>query len=179
MTRRKKLIPIIIMLVMTIVTAFILHSCDAQSTDTFMVKISGKWFTLETAITNEKQKLGLGFRDFIDDDGGMIFINDTDEARRFWMIDCLIDMDIIYVDKSGYIVSCYTMKAVPLQQPDETRLQYEARVNRDASYPSLGKARYIIELKAGKNKELDLKRGNKLDLDLNRLKELAKLADGG
>ncbi len=150
-----------------------LVGCDEKTTDTFTAKLGGQWFTLETAITPEKQKRGLGGRESIPDDGGMIFIFSTDENRNFWMLDCLVDIDILYVDRTGFIVSAYTMKAQPLQQPGETTREYEERLRAD-TYPSKGRARYVIELRAGRINELGLKRGQKLDLDLDRLKELAK-----
>ncbi len=150
-----------------------LVGCDEKTTDTFTAKLGGEWFTLDTAITPEKQKRGLGGRESIPDDGGMIFIFSTDEVRNFWMLDCLVDIDILYVDRAGFIVSAYTMKAQPLQQPGETKTEYETRLRAD-SYPSKARARYVIELRAGRINELGLKRGQKLDLDLDRLKELAK-----
>lgn len=163
-------------LVVALVLAVTLVGCDKESTDTFAAKLGDEWFTLETAISRAKQTKGLGDRESIPDDGGMIFIFDNDLERNFWMLDCLVDMDIMYIDRSGYIVSAYTMKAQPLRLPNETQEQYEARLRAD-SYPSKGRVRYVIELRAGRINELGLKRGDKLDLDLDRLKELARSAD--
>ena len=157
--------------------AMLLTGCDEKTSDTFAAKIGDRWFTLETAIDKAKQARGLGGRTEIPADGGMIFIFDDDQERQFWMLDCLVDMDILYVDRNGFIVSGYTMKAVPLKGESETQAEYEARLRRDASYPSRGRARYVIELQAGMIGQLDLERGQKLDLDLKRLEELAEQGD--
>lgn len=154
-----------------------LQGCDKQTTDTFTCKLGGQWFTLETALDEDKQARGLGGRESIPDDGGMIFVFKDDKERHFWMLDCLVDIDIIYVDRTGFIVSTYTMKAQPLRQPGEADRTYRDRIRAVAEYPSNGMARYVIELRAGRIKELGLKRGDKLDLDLKRLKELADSDD--
>ncbi|MFG0330479.1 MAG: DUF192 domain-containing protein [Phycisphaerales bacterium] len=152
--------------------------CDEETTGTIPVKLGDETFTLETAISRMEQAQGMMGRTEIAEDGGMIFIFDSDEERNFWMKNCLIDLDILYVDRTGRIVSSYTMKAEPPQRDDETEAEYEARMRRDGSYPSNGKARYVIEIKAGRIDELGLKDGQKLDLDLDRLKKLAEMDDG-
>ncbi len=154
-----------------------LVGCDKETSDTFTAKLGGQWFTLETALTEDKQAKGLGGRESIPDDGGMIFVFNDDKERNFWMLDCLVDIDIIYVERTGYIVSTYTMKAQPLQKPGEADRAYRDRLRAVAAYPSNGMARFVIELRAGRINELGLKRGQKLDLDLDRLKELADSVD--
>jgi len=150
--------------------------CDKESTDTYAAKIGGQWFTLETAISQDDQTRGLGGRESIADDGGMIFVFDRDEERNFWMLDCLVDMDIIYVGREGFIMSTYTMKAQPLRRPSESQEQYEGRLRAD-TYPSRGRCRYVIELRAGRINELGLRQGQKIELDLDRLKALARSDD--
>lgn len=152
--------------------------CDDRTSGTFTTRLGGEWFTLETAIDRESQARGLMDRTEIADDGGMIFIFDRDEERNFWMKNCLIDIDILYVDRTGRIVSMYTMKALPPQRDDETEIEYERRVRREGSYPSGGRTRFVIELRAGRAEELGLQEGQKLDLDLDHLKELAESDDG-
>ncbi len=164
---------------LAVVAALMMAGCDKETTETFTCRIGGQWFTLETALTPEEQAKGMGGRTEIADDGGMIFVFDRDEERSFWMKDCLIEMDILFVDRTGRVVSTHTMKPVPLRQPDESEFQYEDRLRRTASYPSRGLARYVIELRAGKVQELGVEPGQKLDVDLERLNELAKVADGG
>lgn len=156
--------------------ALMLAGCDKDTSGTYPVKIAGEWFTLETAISQGEQARGLGGRESIADDGGMIFIFDRDEERNFWMLDCLVDIDILYLDWQGFIVSAHTMKAQPARRPDESEAAYHERLRAD-SYPSRGRCRYVIELRAGRIAELGLRKGQKIDLDLERLKALARSAD--
>jgi len=153
-----------------------LVGCDKKTSDTFTAKLGDQWFTLETALTEDKQARGLGGRESIADDGGMIFVFDNDRERSFWMLDCLVDIDIAYIDRAGFIVSTYTMKAQPPRAPGESDSAYRGRIPSKA-YPSNGMARFVIELRAGRINELGLKRGQNLDLDLDRLKMLADSVD--
>ncbi len=165
-----------VLLGLVIAAAMMLAGCDKDTSATFPVKIADEWFTLETAISPTDQARGLGGRESIADDGGMIFVFDRDEERNFWMLDCLVDIDILYLDWQGFIVSAYTMKAQPLRQPGESEAAYHQRLRTD-SYPSRGRCRYVIELRAGRIAELGLRKGQKIELDLERLKALAKSAD--
>lgn len=163
--------------VMLLTAVLMLPGCDEETSDTYALKIKDQWFTLETAITKEEQARGLGGREVLAENGGMIFIFDTDERRQFWMKDCLIDIDVLYVDRRGFIDSAYEMKAQPPRAENESPAAYENRLRSAAQYPSRGKARYVIELKAGKIRELGLKRNDKIDLDFDRLKELVDRTD--
>lgn len=162
---------------LAIAALIFVRGCDEKTSNTFAVKIADQWFTLETALTLADQARGLGGRDQIAEDGGMIFVFKRDRERRFWMKDCLVDIDILYLDRRGFIVRAYEMKAVPLRGPNESQAEYESRLRAGDQYPSKGLTRYVIELKDGKIRELGLKRGQKIDLDLNRLKKLADSVD--
>lgn len=176
--RGTRLIIGVAVLIVALTSILAVRGCDDATTGTFACQLGDEWFTLETAITLPEQAQGLMHRTEIADDGGMIFIFRTDDERNFWMKNCLVDMDIMYVTREGFIVSYYTMKAQPPRRSDETEQEYENRIRMAASYPSRGKARYVIELRAGRIRELGLKKGDRLDLDFKRLKALANLADG-
>ena len=47
----------------------------------------------------------------IPDDGGMIFVYPDSQLRSMWMANCVIDMDVIFLDRSGRILTGYAMKA--------------------------------------------------------------------
>jgi len=174
---RVSLLRIIFLLVVTVGCGLFLISCDKDTGNTITAKIGGEWFTLEVAATNEDRTKGLMDRTEISDDGGMIFIFKDVRARSFWMKNCLVDMDVIYLDRAHRIVSAYNMKMQSPRGDDESEEAYEDRMRRDASYPSRGRAQFVIELKAGKIQELGLKAGEKVLLDKDRLKELVREAD--
>lgn len=50
------------------------------------------------ATTPEQQARGLMFVDNLPADRGMLFLFDTDEARPFWMKDCLVPLDMVWLD---------------------------------------------------------------------------------
>ena len=175
MARQLGMISTLVVVAAGALALFTLRGCDAETTDTFTCQLGGEWFTLETAISESKQQKGLMNREDIPVDGGMIFIFDDDQERSFWMAYCLVDMDIMYVDRTGRVINAYTMKARPARGDMESVQEYERRIREDR-YPSNGKCRYVIEIQTGKMRELGIKKGDLLDLDLKRLQ---KLADSG
>lgn len=148
-----------------------LAGCGCANGPNEKVTIKGQTFTLEVASTLETIKKGLGERESIPDNGGMLFVFPDAQQRRFWMVDCLVDIDIMYLDALGRITAIHTMLAEPLQTDSETRSEYEQRLKR---YPSRLGAQFAIELQAGKIRELQLKTGNKIDIPIECLKARVK-----
>lgn len=67
----------------------------------------GKSFkvNVELAQTDQERALGLSNRRYLGTYDGMWFVFDKDmDSNPFWMKDCLIPLDIIFVDSSGFIV---------------------------------------------------------------------------
>jgi uncharacterized membrane protein (UPF0127 family) len=144
-----------------------LTGCGCANGPTEQVVIKGQTFTLEVASTTEAIKKGLGERESIPENGGMLFVFPDAQQRRFWMVDCLVDIDIMYLDALGRITAIHTMRAEPLETASETRVEYEQRLKR---YSSGLSAQFAIELKADRMKELGLKTGNKIDIPIECLK---------
>lgn len=142
---------------------------DAKGLPKQEIVIGGEKFKLEVAADVETRSRGLMGRKKIDEHGGMIFIYRKSDLLSFWMKNCLTDMDIMYLDRTGKIVAMHEMKKEQPKRADETLSQYE---NRLKSYPSGKLARYVIELKPGSNKRLKLKEGDKIKLDLLKLREI-------
>lgn len=154
------------------------NSCDEKASASVQsVKLGGKWFHLEIAATDTVRFKGLGQREHIEPDGGMLFVFPQPRETGFVMRDCLVDIDIIYIDPGGRITAMYEMKAEPPRGPDEgaagdyTNEKYERRLRQ---YPSRFPAQYVIELKGGTLPGLGLKDGDRVDLPYARLKALAK-----
>lgn len=132
--------------------------------DTQPVEIAGQTFTLELALDNASRTRGLMHRKAIAEDGGMLFVFRRNEVRGFWMKNCLIDLDIIFLDGLGYVVSTHTMTAPPPNTPD-----------RELPSWSSGKpAQFAIELRAGTADKLGIKPGDHIDLPVKALKARAK-----
>jgi len=116
--------------------------------------LKGQRFTVELADTQEKQALGLMFRDTMPDDHGMLFRFPAEGLRSFWMKNTRIPLDILYFDDDLKLVSV----------AEDAR---PCRTQRCPSYPSKGPARYVLELNAGKAAELGLRPGDVLELHLD------------
>jgi uncharacterized membrane protein (UPF0127 family) len=128
--------------------------CSACLAREPQVVLKGERFTVELAESQQKQALGLMFRDSMPDDHGMLFIFPAEGFRSFWMKNTRIPLDILYFDEDLKLVS-----VAENAQPCRTR--------RCPSYPSDGPAKYVLELNAGKAAELGLRPGDELRLRLD------------
>lgn len=131
-----------------------LTTCVACASDGPNVELAGKTFSVEIADTQEKQALGLMFRDSMPADQGMIFIFPNEAPRSFWMKNCRIPLDIMYFDKDLKLVS------ISADTPP-------CRVSNCPPYPSKKPAMYVLELNAGLAKELGVSLGDQLTIDLD------------
>jgi uncharacterized membrane protein (UPF0127 family) len=134
-----------------IVMALLCASCAAGEPQ---VVLNGERFTVELAETQEKQALGLMFREHMEDDHGMLFIFPNEAMRSFWMKNCRIPLDIFYFNAELELVS-----VAENAQP--------CRTARCPGYPSEGPAQFVLELNAGKAAELGVRKGDKLTLHLD------------
>ena len=122
--------------------------------------IDGRRFLLELALDESSQKRGLGGRDHIEPNGGMLFIFERSEERRLWMRRCLVPIDVIFLDDGGRVVAMHAMHPEP-GVPDEQLRKYS----------SVWPARYAIELAGGTLRRLNLTNGQKIDLPAATLKQ--------
>lgn len=100
-------------------------------------------FCLEVADTFARREIGLQNRDHLPSRGGMIFVFPKNAPRVFWMKDTLIELDIIFLDSAGVVLSFVTR--VP---PGPIKLY--------------ARARYVIELPGGTGEALGLWPGDKV-----------------
>ena len=133
----------------------------AQPLATRRVFLSSVAYELEVASDPASRERGLMGRDAIDPRGGMLFIFPDDAPRVFWMRDCKVDIDIVFLDLSGRVVAAHRMRAEPLRQPQEGEEQYLSRLRR---YASNAPARFAIELRAGSLSQLGLSLGSLVDV---------------
>ncbi len=135
------------------------------------VVIAGETFRLEPALNAEARQRGLGGREKIEDHGGMLFVFRDARRRSFYMKDCVIDIDIMFLDDRGRITAVHKMKKEPPRREDESVRAYERRLK---LYPSVRPVRFAIELETGSIERLKLKPGGTIPLDLPRLKKMAR-----
>lgn len=146
------------------------------------VRIGETTYTLEVAADEETRTRGLGGRDSLPENGGMLFVFRRPARRQFIMRDCLIDIDIIFLDSNGRITAMHHMPIEPPRGADEgvagdwdprkaaNRL-YESRLKR---YSSRGACQFVIEIAGGELEKLNLHVGQQIKLDTARLKALAR-----
>ena len=138
------------------------------------VRIGDRTFKLELSLSQERRRLGLGGRETLADDEGMLFAFPRAASQRFWMYDCLMDIDIAYVDPIGYVTAVHTMRKEPPRGPDEEELDYQARL---PGYPSLYPAQFVIELAPGMFDRLGIEAGDRIEIDADRLKMLGEASE--
>lgn len=146
------------------------------------VTIAGETFRLELAVDDETRTRGLGGREEIAPDGGMLFVFDRAARRSFIMRDCLVPIDIIYLDRAGRVLTMHHMPVEPPRGPDEgvvgdwdprraENRRYEQRLKK---YSSRFPTQFVIEVKGGTLERLELEEGDRIDLDIEKLKELVR-----
>ncbi|MSQ90932.1 MAG: DUF192 domain-containing protein [Phycisphaerales bacterium] len=128
--------------------------------------VQGTLFDLEVAANTVDIARGLSKRTEIAEKTGMIFVFPSGNERFFWMIDCLIDLDIAYLSADGTVLSVYTMKKEAPRGKDESDMAYENRLKR---YPSGAGAQFAIETPVGTNAALKIKPGLKIDINRKKL----------
>ncbi len=119
------------------------------------VEVNGKNISAEVADNDGKRTKGLSGRRKLGKNSGMLFVFPNADTRVFWMKDCLLDLDIAYIDSNNIIKEIYTMKKQPLNIPD----------NMLKIYPSKsGNIMYALEMNAGWFKRNEVIKGNKVKI---------------
>ncbi len=167
------------MALLRLICLLLLVACTGCGTTTPLpsheqVTIGGELWTLELAMDDEAIRRGLMHRDTLGDNEGMLFIFPDTDIRSFWMANCLIDIDLLYLDGRGFIITTHRMKAEAPRAADESELAYQSRLKH---YWSSSPARFAIEIPEGTIEALSLAPNQKVELDLEGLKELRRRAD--
>ena len=124
--------------------------CDqkpASNLPTVKMQIGKLNYTLEVAADDVSRTRGLMQRDSMPELHGMIFVFPDEAPRAFWMKNTRIALDIIYVSAAGEVDSIATMQPYVLRDT-----------------PSVGPAKYAIELNAGQAAKAGVKVGDVLTI---------------
>ncbi len=111
----------------------------------------GTRIAAEVRLTPEEQAKGMMFRTSLAEDKGMLFIHGTADKRGYWMFQCEIPLDIIWMDRDRRIVEI---------SPDTPPCREEA--DKCPSYGGSVPSLYVLELAAGMAKKHNLKLGDTL-----------------
>lgn len=103
------------------------------------------------AKTPEKRYKGLSNRTSLEEKDGMLFLFDTKYRYGFVMRDMRFPLDIIWIDEDGIVDIAYDLQPMPELSSDELPVFYPRQ-----------EALAVVEIPAGKARELDLKIGEPL-----------------
>lgn len=113
---------------------------------------SGAGFTLEIADNSESRARGYMFRERIGVHEGMLFVFEEDDLHGFWMKNCKVALDIIWLD-AGLRVVDIAHEREPCPDDGECWQILPMRA-----------ARYVLEVAAGTARREGLRRGDQLVL---------------
>ncbi len=132
------------------------------------VELAGRVFRLELALDDEQRALGLMWRERLADDEGMLFVFPNRDPYPvelgFWMKNCLIPIDVIFINPDGFITAIHEMEPPEPGTPDSEL----------PGYYSNGPAQFAIEIRGGLAAELGLQVGDYIELNRDYLLELAR-----
>jgi len=109
----------------------------------------GGTIQVDLATTPEQQARGLMFVQALPADRGMLFLFDTDEQRPFWMKDCFIALDLVWLDENFTVVDI--SRDVPPCQADPCPNYFPSRPIRN-----------VLELQGGLSASHHLSIGDRL-----------------
>jgi uncharacterized membrane protein (UPF0127 family) len=116
---------------------------------------SGEIIKLEVADEPDELSRGLKGRAELADDRGMLFILTYEGTHGFYMKDCLIPLDILWLDRHGRVLHL-ERELPPCHDEDEACPRWTPEVN----------ARFVLELRGGGAAARGLETGSLILLDL-------------
>jgi uncharacterized membrane protein (UPF0127 family) len=132
----------------------LLFAMWAQAAPRWAVAVfpSGEEFSLEVAADADARAYGYMFRDTIAPNEGMLFVFDRPGPYTFWMKNCKVALDIVWLDEDLRVVDiAHDRQPCP----------------EDGECPSVGPmkvARYVIEVAAGTARREGLERGDRVTI---------------
>ena len=121
-----------------------LSSCSGQNNPEVCFK--DVCIQVEIADTRLERQQGLMFREYLEENQGMLFIFEDEDTHSFWMKDTLIALDMIWINSSYHIV--HIEQAAPCKT-ENCRL-----------YKPPKAARYVLEVNKEFTEENNIKIGD-------------------
>ncbi len=113
---------------------------------TIPLHIGKNLFTVEIADSDQERRRGLMFRNSLGENRGMLFIHDREDFYGYWMKNCKISLDIIFIGRNRRVVDIH--ENVP-------PCYYFPCPSYRTSEPAL----YVLELKGGRASQIGLVKG--------------------
>jgi len=117
---------------------------------------SGAEFHLELAADPEARRIGYMFRNDVGPRDGMLFIFDGPDRHPFWMKNCKVNLDIIWIDSTRRVVEiAHDLAPCPADGPCPSVFPMRA-------------ATYVLEVAGGTAQREGLDRGDPVTLVLDQ-----------
>ena len=107
----------------------------------------------ETMRTPADMQRGMMFRDALPKDRGMLFVHEAEGKYPYWMFNCKVPLDIIWMNKNRQVVE------ISLNTPPCTSSDPDACPN----YGGNQNAQYVLELNGGAAIEYGIAAGSQLN----------------
>ena len=173
MTHPRKQIPLGMMFILGSLIGLLSSCGPSMPQEPVPLKIGERTFAMRLACDPASRERGLGGVRELPEDEGMIFAFPQRSVRSFWMKDCFIDLDIVFVDDRSRVVDLGQMKAEPPRTANESLAAYEIRLQAGAAR-SRNPARFVLEFAAGTIDAIGLSIGDRVEFDAETLKSVAK-----
>lgn len=113
-------------------------------------------FKIELARTVEERAHGLMNREFLDEESGMLFIDENESVEYFWMKNTLIPLDIIFID-ANFVVKHVCHHAEPCGNKPDIECP---------RYSSIFPVKYVLEIAGDLAKKLGIFESQKVEFFL-------------
>ncbi len=116
---------------------------------------------VEVVDTPDRRQRGLMFRESLAESDGMLFVFEQPGSYPFWMQNCLIAIDIIWLDRESRVLSI-AHSVPPCRLPNCS----PPCASPDCpTYPHEGRALYVVEVASGFAKRHGVKPGDRVVLE--------------
>ncbi len=144
---KKKLIFFIFLITILLIGWYTAHPLGTKLT------VRGQTFDIELAVTEQEKQRGLGYRDSLAQNSGMLFIYDHAEQYGFWMKGMRFPLDIIWI-KEDIIVDITNNIPNPINDSSQL-LSFQPKVAVDK----------VLEVNAGTVNRLGIQVGDTVDIN--------------
>ena len=125
-------------------------ACSAVPEWAVAVFPSGREFSLEIAADPADRQRGYMFRERVGPNEGMLFVFETSQPHGFWMKNCKVALDLIWLDEQFRVVDM-ALRMPPCPEEGECPMIQPLRA-----------ARYVLEVAGGTVDAEGLRRGQRL-----------------
>lgn len=130
--------------------AWIVYNTSTRASEKVVIFESTK-VIVEVPETPEEQEQGLGGRESLGEDEGMLFVYETEKQRFFWMKDMKISIDIVWMNSDKEVIDI-TRNLSPDTYPEK--------------FTSAAPAQYVLEVSAGYTEDNNINIGDKAVIKL-------------